>query len=273
VIVTADAPDPDPDPDPDPESVGLPVGIRACLFDLDGVLTDTASVHSAAWTEMFDAFLSGPGCPDGANCQPFTESDYERYVDGKPRLDGTRTFLQSRQIELPDGQPDDTSGTATVHGLSNAKNNLVLQKIKKDGVETFPGSVAYARAVGAAGLHRAVVSSSANTRNVLAVTGITDLFEIVVDGITAREQHLAGKPAPDTFLAAAKQLGVPPAEAAVFEDALSGVAAGRAGRFGRVIGVERHRSDAGRAELRSHGADVVVRDLSELLGPAETPGR
>ena len=257
---------------PDPESVGLPAGIRACLFDLDGVLTDTASVHSAAWKEMFDTFLSGPDCPKSGDSRPFTESDYEAYVDGKPRLDGTKSFLQSRQIDLPDGSPDDKPGTATVHGLSNAKNDLVLHKIKTDGVQTFPGSVAYARAVGQAGLHRAVVSSSANTKDVLAVTGIAELFEVVVDGITARDHQLAGKPAPDTFLDAARQLGLPPAEAAVFEDALSGVAAGRAGHFGRVVGVERHHSDAGRADLRSHGADVVVNDLSELLGPDRAPG-
>jgi beta-phosphoglucomutase family hydrolase len=243
--------------------LGLPDDVAACLFDLDGVLTDTAAVHNRAWTEMFDAYLQER---DGAGYVPFDpDSDYPRYVDGRPRADGVRAFLASRGIELPEGDPDDPPDAATVHGLGNRKNVLLLRAIDRDGVRVFEGSRAYLEAARAAGLRRAVVSSSANTRQVLDVTGLAAYVEEVVDGNTVRDEHLEGKPAPDTFLAAAARLGVPPERAAVFEDATSGVAAGRAGRFGCVIGVDRigHAAD-----LRDHGADRVVGDLAELLDGA-----
>ena len=246
--------------------VGLPKRVRACLFDLDGVLTETAKVHAAAWKEMFDAYLKARADKNG---EPFVafdkEADYDTYVDGKTRADGTRSFLESRRIELPDGAPEDQAGAETVNGLGNAKNEIVLRRIREDGVEAYAGSVRYVRAVRAAGLRRAVVSSSANCAAVLVAAGIAELFEIRIDGVTVEADHLAGKPAPDTFLAAARALGVDPDQAAVFEDALSGVEAGRTGGFGFVVGVDR----VGQAEaLRAHGADTVVGDLAELLeGP------
>ncbi|MFL5928812.1 MAG: beta-phosphoglucomutase family hydrolase [Gaiellaceae bacterium] len=242
---------------------GLPEGIKACLFDLDGVLTQTATVHAAAWKEMFDAFLRDRSEAAGEPFVPFDpEVDYGEYIDGKLRYDGVRSFLASRGIELPEGEPTDPPGANTVHGLGNRKNDLVLELIRTKGVEAYDGSVRYVRAVRDAGVPRAVVSASANTRDVLEAAGIADLFDVRVDGVVAAEQHLKGKPEPDTFLAAAKALDVAPGEAAVFEDALAGVAAGRAGGFGVVIGVDR----VGQAEaLREHGADVVVRDLAELL--------
>jgi len=241
--------------------LGLPDGIRAGLFDLDGVLTRTATVHAAAWKEMFDDFLRARAAETGEPFVPFdSHADYDRYVDGKKRADGVRSFLASRGIQLPEGSPDDPPAAATVHGLGNRKNELVLAKLA-DGVEVYPGSVSYVEALRDAGLARAVVSSSANTRTVLDVTGLAKLFDVVVDGVVADREGLAGKPAPDTFLAAARALGVGPADAAVFEDALAGVEAGRAGGFGCVVGVDR----VGQAEeLRRHGADVVVRDLAEL---------
>jgi beta-phosphoglucomutase family hydrolase len=244
--------------------LGLPDDVAACLFDLDGVLTDTAAVHNKAWTEMFDAFLRDR---DGDGYVPFDpDSDYPRYVDGRPRADGVRAFLASRGIELPDGDPDDPPDATTVHGLGNRKNELLLKAIDRDGVRVFAGSRAYLAAAREAGLRRAVVSSSANTRQVLGVTGLDAYVEDVVDGNTVRDQHLKGKPAPDTFLAAASRLGVPPERAAVFEDATSGVEAGRAGRFGCVVGVDR----IGHADqLREHGADLVVADLAELLDGAD----
>ncbi|HET6908138.1 MAG TPA: beta-phosphoglucomutase family hydrolase [Mycobacteriales bacterium] len=245
-------------------SLGLPSAVTACLFDLDGVLTQTASVHAAAWKEMFDEFLRGWAQKSGQQFQPFdAHDDYDRYVDGKPRLSGTRDFLSSRGIDLPEGVESDPPGSETVNGLSNRKNELVLEKIRTEGVQVYDGSVGYVRAVRAAGLRTAVVSSSANTKEVLRTTGITDLFDAVIDGTVAHDRHLAGKPAPDTFLAGAKAVGVGPEAAAVFEDALAGVAAGKAGQFGFVVGVDR----VGQADaLRQNGADVVVRDLSELAG-------
>ncbi len=243
--------------------LGLPDGARACLFDLDGVLTSTARVHAAAWKEMFDAYLRTRSRRTGEPFVPFdAERDYDEYVDGKPRLDGTRSFLQSRGISLPEGHPDDPPGSETVHGLSRRKNDLVLEKIRSGGVEAYEGSVRYLQEVTRAGLARAVVSSSANCHDVLVAAGIEGFFDARVDGVVAEREHLAGKPAPDTFLAAARALGVEPAEAVVFEDALAGVEAGRAGGFGRVIGVDRVGQAA---ELRAHGADLVVRDLAELI--------
>ncbi|WAL73200.1 beta-phosphoglucomutase family hydrolase [Kitasatospora sp. YST-16] len=243
--------------------LGLPDRIKAFLFDLDGVLTQTAKVHAAAWKDMFDDFLRAEAVRTGGPFVPFDPvGEYDRYVDGRPRLDGTRSFLASRGIELPEGAPDDPPGTRTVNGLSSAKNATVLRMIHEQGVQPYPGSVAYLHRLRELGLPRAVVSSSANCRDVLRAAGIDDLFEVVVDGITAARDHLAGKPAPDTFLAAAARLGVAPEHAVVFEDALAGVAAGRAGGFGAVVGVNR----TGQADaLREHGASVVVDDLAELI--------
>jgi beta-phosphoglucomutase family hydrolase len=244
-------------------SLGMPDGIRAFLFDLDGVLTQTAKVHAAAWKQMFDEFLRKRAAESGDEFVPFDATDdYDRYVDGMPRYDGVRSFLESRGIELPEGNPDDPAAADTVHGLGNRKNDLVLALIRDQGVEAYEGSVRYVRAVRDAGLGRAVVSSSANAREVLEAAKIDDLFDVVVDGIVAQHEHLKGKPAPDTFEAGARKLHVEPSDAAVFEDALAGVAAGRAGKFGFVIGVDR----TGQADaLREHGADVVVTDLEQLL--------
>jgi beta-phosphoglucomutase family hydrolase len=240
--------------------LGLPDGVRACLFDLDGVLTKTAAVHARAWKEMFDAYLAQR---TGERLAPFDAvKDYDEYVDGRPRYEGVEAFLDSRGIELPRGDPDDPPDRETVDGLGNRKNEIVLALIRRDGVEPFDGSVRYVRAAREAGLRRAVVSSSANCRDVLVAAGIEELFEARIDGIVAARDGLRGKPAPDTFLAGARALGVEPAQAAVFEDALAGVAAGRAGGFGLVVGIDR----SGQADaLRERGADVVVRDLDELL--------
>lgn len=246
--------------------LGLPDTVTACLFDLDGVLTDTASVHRAAWRRMFDDFLRRRAQETGEPFRGFTDADYERYVDGRPRLDGTRAFLRSRGIDLPEGAPGDRPGTPTVHGLSNEKNDLVLRLLDEGGVAVFEGSVRYVRAVRDAGLRTAVVSSSANTARVLEVAGIADLFEARIDGVVAAARGLRGKPAPDTFRAGARALGVAPPAAAVFEDALAGVEAGRAGAFGFVVGVDRVGQ---RDALAAHGADVVVEDLADLLAGGE----
>lgn len=243
--------------------LGLPDQVTAGLFDLDGVLTDTASVHNAAWKEMFDEYLRDRSRRTGEEFVPFDpKGDYEAYVDGKPRPDGVRDFLASRGINLPPGSPDDPPGPETVHGLGNRKNVALLRRIRDHGVEVFEGSRRYLEAARDAELRRAVVSSSANTREVLAATGLAPLIELVVDGQTIREEGLRGKPAPDTFLTAAERLGVRPEQAAVFEDALAGVKAGRAGGFGYVVGVDRVGQAAA---LREHGADTVVTDLVELL--------
>jgi beta-phosphoglucomutase family hydrolase len=246
--------------------LGLPDEVSACLFDLDGVLTKTAKVHAAAWKEMFDAYLRERSARTGEPFVPFDAvAEYDQYVDGKPRYEGVQSFLASRGIELPRGVPNDPPQAETVDGLGNRKNEIVLRLIREHGVEPYEGSVKYAHAAKEAGLHRAVVSSSTNAHDVLIAAGIEDLFEVRIDGVVAEREHLRGKPAPDTFLAGARALGVEPAQAAVFEDALAGVAAGRAGRFGFVVGVDR----VGQADaLREHGADVVVSDLSELLAPA-----
>ncbi len=243
--------------------LGLPTRTRACLFDLDGVLTQTATVHAAAWKEMFDAFLKGPAAESDTPFVAFDKvADYDTYVDGKSRTDGTRSFLQSRNIDLPMGDVGDRADVETINGLSNAKNAILVRRIRHDGVHAYPGSVRYLRAVRSAGLRTAVVSSSANCAEVLVAAGIADLLETRIDGVTVAARELAGKPAPDTYLAAAAALGVPPQDAAVFEDALSGVEAGRSGGFGFVIGVDR----VGQAQaLRAHGADTVVSDLADLL--------
>lgn len=240
----------------------LPDGITACLFDLDGVLTKTAKLHSAAWKTMFDEYLRRRSDPLPAPFVPFGPIDYQTYVDGKPRLDGVRSFLASREIDLPEGTPDDPEGTETVHGLGARKNALVLRLIREQGVELYEGSVRFVKSVRDAGLRVAVVTSSKNADEILAAAGIGSLFEVQVDGLVAERDQLRGKPAPDTFLAAARALGASPAQSAVFEDALAGVEAGRAGGFGWVVGVDR----AGQAEaLRQRGADIVVQDLAELM--------
>jgi len=243
--------------------LGLPDGVRACLFDLDGVLTDTASVHKKAWKAMFDSYLRERADRTG---EPFVEfdiaGDYLNYIDGKKREDGVRTFLSARGITLPEGDPDDAPSAETVNGLGNRKNELFHQTIREDGVKVFEGSRHYLEAVADARLAVAVVSSSANTREVLEVTELDKFVQQRVDGVTMREEHIEGKPAPDSFLRAGELLGVKPAEAAVFEDALAGVEAGRRGNFGCVVGVDR----VGQAEaLRRNGASVVVTDLAELL--------
>jgi len=246
------------------DMLGLPTEIRACLFDLDGVLTQTARVHDAAWTEVFDDFLRSESDRTGAPYVPFDPvHDYNSFVDGRPRADGVRTFLASRGIELPEGTPDDPAAALTVYGLGNRKNEILLRRLREDGVEVYEGSVAYLRAAATAGLRRAVVSASANCREVLDAAGIANLVEVRVDGLVAAEEALRGKPYPDTFLAAARRLGVPADRAAVFEDSTAGVQAGRDGGFGFIVGVDRvgHADD-----LSGHGASIVVRDLSELLG-------
>ncbi len=242
--------------------LGLPGDVTACLFDLDGVLTQTASVHRAAWQETFNDCLKRWE-HDGEPLAPFDPAaDYNDYVDGRPRADGVRAFFASRGISVPDGEPDDPPDRDTVYGIGARKNQIVQRRIREDGVQVFEGAVEYLRAARDAGLRRALVSASQNTREVLRVTGLTDLFEQVVDGVVAKEENLRGKPEPDTFLACAKRLGVSPRQAVVFEDAVAGVAAGRAGDFGFVVGVDR----VGHAEdLRQAGADVVVEDPVELL--------
>jgi len=241
----------------------VPDGIAACLFDLDGVLTQTAKVHAAAWGEMFDAYLLDRARRSGEALRRFElPADYAEHIDGRLRQDGVRAFLASRGITLPEGSADDPPTAETVHGLGNRKNELVLELIRRDGVDVYEGSVRFVEAVRDAGLRRAVVSASKNCREVLAAAGIDSLFEVRVDGVVAEQRRLRGKPAPDMFLAAAAALGVEAGGAAVLEDAVAGVAAGRAGSFGWVVGVDRiGHPDA----LRAAGADHVVTDLAELL--------
>jgi beta-phosphoglucomutase family hydrolase len=243
--------------------LGLPDTITACLFDMDGVITQTAKVHDKAWKEMFDEFLKNWSQAHNQKFVPFdADKDYNEYVDGKPRTEGIESFLESRSIKLPEGQESDKAGTQTVYGLGNRKNDLFMEVLKRDGVQPYEGSVRYVNAARAAGLRTAIVSSSANTEAVLKAAGVDGLFEVRIDHQAAEEHHLKGKPAPDTFLEAARQLGVPAAHAVVYEDAQAGVAAGKAGHFGFVVGVDR----VGQAEqLRAHGASVVVKDLAELL--------
>jgi beta-phosphoglucomutase family hydrolase len=239
--------------------LGLPDSITACLFDLDGVLTSTAAVHREAWKRTFDEFLRRR---DGAGFSPFTGHDYAEYVDGRPRADGVREFLRSRGIELPEGAPDDPPDAETVNGLGNRKNHLLLRIIDERGVRPYPGSVRYLQAARDAGLKIGVVTSSENGAKVLDAADLAKYVQARIDGVVLRQRRLRGKPAPDSFLAGAGALGVDPLNAAVFEDALAGVQAGRDGGFGFVVGVDR----AGQAgELRAHGANVVVDDLAELL--------
>ena len=237
--------------------LGLPEAVTACLFDLDGVLTDTASVHRKAWKQTFDPILADNGQSE------FTDRDYGDHVDGKPRADGVRDFLHSRGIDLPDGKPDDKPDANTVYGVGNRKNQLLLKAIKDDGVKVFDDARRYLEAAEKAGLRRFVVSSSANTKDVLHVTGLEKFVEGRVDGNTIAEKHLKGKPAPDSFLEGARLAGVSPDQAVVFEDALAGVEAGHAGKFGFVVGVNRLDDEHGK-ELKQHGASTVVTSLDQL---------
>jgi len=240
-------------------AVGLPDGITAVLFDLDGVLTSTAAVHQRAWQQTFDDLLRER---DGAGFEPFTESDYLRFVDGRPRYEGVREFLESRHVELPKGEPDDAPGHDTVHAVGNLKNRLLESIIDRDGVTPYPGSVRYLEAVRAAGMPIGVVTASANGERVLDAAGLAPFVDVRVDGVVLARDGLRGKPAPDSFLAGARALGVEPKSTAVFEDALAGVRAGRAGGFGHIVGVNRgDQADA----LVENGADVVVPDLADLL--------
>lgn len=246
--------------------LGLPDGVTACLFDMDGVLTDTAVVHAAAWRQTFDELLRDRASQGGPAYEPFSDDDYSSFVDGRTRVDGVRAFLESRHISLPEGSADDGAGAATVNGLAARKNDLLLATVHRDGVRAYEGSLRYLAAAQQAGLRRAVVSASANAADVLDAAGLARFVEVRIDGAVVAERHLRGKPAPDTFLEAARVLGVRPSEAAVFEDALAGVAAGAAGHFSAVIGVDR----VGHADaLRRHGATLVVGDLAELLGPGD----
>ncbi|MGH7765343.1 MAG: beta-phosphoglucomutase family hydrolase [Candidatus Dormibacteraceae bacterium] len=243
--------------------LGLPITVTACLFDLDGVLTQTARVHAKAWKAMFDAFLKRRAAADRKPFRPFAKvADYDAYVDGKPRADGVRSFLASRHIELPEGGEKDPPDRETVHGLGNRKDQLFLALIHRDGVAAYAGSVRYLHATRQAGLRTAVVSSSKNCTEVLAAAKLHGLFDAQVDGNVAEAEHLKGKPAPDTYLTAARMVGANPGDAAVYEDALAGVEAGRAGHFGLVVGVDRARQAKA---LYRHGADIVVKDLAHLM--------
>ncbi|OIH99478.1 MULTISPECIES: HAD family phosphatase [unclassified Curtobacterium] len=235
---------------------------RALLFDLDGVLTPTADVHMRAWSRLFTSYLAAHGADQ------YTEQDYFAHIDGKPRYDGVRSLLASRGIELPEGTPDDAPDAETVCGLGNRKNAEFTAELDEHGVEPYPGSLAFLTAAIDAGLDVAVVSSSANATSVLRTAGILDRFPVVVDGLVARQDGLAGKPAPDTYLDAASRFGLTAAECVVVEDATSGVEAGRNGGFGLVVGVDR---GAGADALRAHGADVVVTDLADLVADLPRP--
>ncbi|MEV0247655.1 beta-phosphoglucomutase family hydrolase [Nocardia sp. NPDC050712] len=235
--------------------------ITVALFDLDGVLTDTAQVHRQAWKDTFDALLARRL---GEGYEPFSEDDYLAHVDGRPRADGVREFLGSRDISLPEGDPEDLPGDSTVHGVGNQKNQLLLSLIERDGIQVYPESVGYVSRLRAAGLGIGVVTSSANAEAVLAAAGLTDLVDVRIDGVEIARRGLRGKPAPDSFLAGAEALGVKPGQAVVFEDAVAGVAAARAGAFGYVVGVDRVRDGRHADALRESGADVVVTDLTEL---------
>lgn len=228
------------------------------MFDLDGVLTPTAEVHERAWKQMFDQFLFARA----TDSVPFRPDDYLRYVDGKARFDGVRSFLRSRDIVLPDGHLDDPPGDATVSALGNRKNQLFAQTLAREGIQAYPGSVALLDVLASLGTLVAVVSSSRNAAQVLSAAGLDTRFSVVIDGTVAAQRGLAGKPAADMYAAAAADLGVTPDSAAVVEDALSGVASGRAGRFALVLGVDR---GAGAPALLANGADIVVPDLSATL--------
>lgn len=236
--------------------------LDAVLFDLDGVLTPTAVIHERAWAEMFDGFLSRRAVATGEAFVPFGADDYLAYVDGKPRFDGVRSFVASRGISLPEGSLDDAPGDGTICALGNSKNAAFQHVLRTDGIAAYPGSLRFLDEAVAAGKAVAVVSSSRNAPEVLAAAALAARFTVVIDGAVAAAEGLAGKPAPDTFVAAAGHLGAAVDRSVVIEDALSGVAAGRAGAFGAVVGVDR---GAGHDPLLAAGADVVVDDLAELL--------
>ncbi len=243
---------------------------QAWLFDMDGVLTKTALVHAAAWKQTFDEFLKSESTRTGTTYEPFDpEADYQKYVDGEPREDGVRNFLKARGIVLDEGTASDGPDVRSVEGLGNRKNELVLTVMQRDGVEVYEGVIALVTELRRLKVKVAVVSASQNTKAALAAAGIDGLFDALVDGNVVKERHLAGKPAPDSFLEAARTLAVDASKAVVLEDALAGVEAGRAGHFALVIGVDHHDDEGGHEyadQLRSHGADLVVNDLGELLG-------
>ncbi|MHB8508349.1 MAG: HAD family hydrolase [Candidatus Dormibacteria bacterium] len=244
--------------------VRLPDTIAACLFDLDGVLTRTAELHAAAWKTTFDEFLRRQAAPGAADPVLFdAHADYDAYVDGKPRAAGVQSFLSSRGLKLAEGSATDNVGADTVYSLGKRKAERVQDLIAQRGVRAYEGSERFLAAVREAGLLRALVTSSENADAVLIAAGLEGEFDVQVDGETAHRLGLPGKPAPDVFEEAARRLGVAPPNAAVFEDALAGVAAGRAGDFGLVVGVDR---DGQADALRAAGADVVVADLAELIG-------
>jgi alpha,alpha-trehalase len=249
-----------------PYVVLVPARHRAVVFDLDGVLTDTASVHESAWRELFDAFLTGADLPAGTDRSPFTPDDYRRYVDGRPRYDGVATFLASRSVDLPWGDPSDAPDRETVCGLGNRKDAHFVQRLRRDAAELIPGAESLVRDLHDAGVPMAVVSASRNAHEVLTAVGLRPLVPVLVDGVIAADRGLPGKPDPATFLEAVRALGVEAADAVVVEDAQAGVEAGRAGGFGLVVGVDRTGGD----ELRGHGADVVVPDLTRV-GLVEAP--
>ncbi|EPH03290.1 beta-phosphoglucomutase family hydrolase [Propionibacterium sp. oral taxon 192 str. F0372] len=230
---------------------------EAALFDLDGVLTPTADIHMAAWSAMFNDFLASRGIEE-----PFTDADYYACIDGRPRYEGVATFLASRGIELPEGDPSDEPGAETIAGLGNRKNDFFIKALDSEGIDAYPGAISLVEKLADLGIPMAVVSSSRNAAPVLAEAGLTDWFEMVVDGVVAERENLAGKPDPACFLYAAEVLGIDPADAVVVEDALSGVEAGAAGGFGMVVGIDR---GAGADELLAAGADLVVEDCGELL--------
>ena len=234
--------------------------LDAVLFDLDGVLTPTAEVHMRAWSRLFTPYLAERRVAD------YTDADYFDYIDGKPRYEGVRSLLASRGISLPYGDPSDGPGSDTICSLGNRKNQLFTEVLESEGVAPYPGSVAFLDALAErGGVTVAVVSSSKNARPVLTAAGLIDRFDVIVDGVHAADEDIPGKPSPDTYLRAAELVGVSPARAVVVEDALSGVAAGRAGKFGLILAVNR---GAGDTELLAGGADLVVNDLSELVSSA-----
>jgi beta-phosphoglucomutase family hydrolase len=247
-----------------PEARSLRLAARdydAVVFDMDGVITDTATVHAAAWKRMFDDFLANRGRQTGTQFVPFSDEDYLRYVDGRPRDDGVEAFLESRGMHLDRGTPDDPPQRETVWGLANRKNREFLRTVDTEGVRAFPSSVELVRDLQAHGIPTAVISASRNAGRILEVAGVGDLFPVRVDGIELEHLGLRGKPAPDMFIEAARRLGATPQRSVVIEDAIAGVEAGRAGRFGLVVGVDRKGDgDA----LRAHGADIVVGDLDEV---------
>lgn len=245
--------------------LGLPDGIRACLFDLDGVITDTAAVHAAAWKETFDALLRQR---EGDGFRPFTlETDYHQLVDGRPRAETVRSFLRARGIELPDGTPDGPTDLETVHGVGRWKNDVFEARVRAEGAQVCGDTMDFLAAARAQGLLTAVATSSVHCREILRAAGAETLFDAWIDGVVAARRHLRGTPHPDIFLAAARDLGQRPSECAVFEDALAGMDAGRSGHFGWVVGIDRaSQADA----LYAHGADRVVADLTDLIG---TTGR